>query len=194
MKKILLILVILSNIILLSTSCKKGEDDPAISLRSRDSRFAGKWHVTLIDYVNTSFSTGDTFSTTTTMSLNGSNLTLEIKSGIVTTTYKAENYDLNVEIKKNNDYSCSQSYTENGQSKTSSYLQKWNWLNTEKTLVNLPMWFGGSTSFFNNNIWHLRELRDKKLVLVMERSYDDNNTVSEDKFTATFRIEFEKVK
>jgi len=48
MKKILLLLAILSSIVAISVSCKKGPDDPFISLRSRNSRIIGTWKIKYI--------------------------------------------------------------------------------------------------------------------------------------------------
>lgn len=64
-KAVLAILVVASSI----TACKKGEGDPAISLRSRAARVAGEWKVssqeTKSDYSNTSTgSTGNSGSST----------------------------------------------------------------------------------------------------------------------------------
>jgi len=58
MKKLLLITVIISSVIAISVSCKKGANDPFLSIRSRDSRIVGIWkiHGISIDSVITSTS------------------------------------------------------------------------------------------------------------------------------------------
>ncbi|MGV3631196.1 MAG: hypothetical protein ACO1O6_08320 [Bacteroidota bacterium] len=56
---------VLLSVTLLS-SCKKGEDDPALSLRSRKARIAGEWKVTQMDYYEMSQSNGTTETSTMT--------------------------------------------------------------------------------------------------------------------------------
>lgn len=46
MKKIFAYLIIAATVVPAFTSCKKGENDPFLSLRSRKSRVAGEWKVT----------------------------------------------------------------------------------------------------------------------------------------------------
>jgi hypothetical protein len=49
MKKLLFVLSVFLFSGILVFSCKKGEDDPFISFRSRKARFSGDWHITLLD-------------------------------------------------------------------------------------------------------------------------------------------------
>jgi len=52
MKKLLLITAIISTIVAISMSCRKGSNDPFLSLRSRDTRLIGIWKIK--DIVNDS--------------------------------------------------------------------------------------------------------------------------------------------
>lgn len=63
--KTLIAVAVVSTVV---TSCKKGDDDPALSLRSRKARFAGEWKVatdiTESTSINTSYPSGTTVTTT----------------------------------------------------------------------------------------------------------------------------------
>lgn len=189
MKRIFLFLIISSSFLLLVSSCKKGEDDPSISFRSRDSRFVGNWKVKLIDYVGSFSNAGG--KVTYSIVLNGSTLNYtQTENGVENQTTLTD-YNMNIEIKKNNDYTFVQTYLINGESRNHSYSRKWYWLNSDKTLVFMSIDCGSFRSF---DRWHLRELKNKELVLVMESSSDYKNTSSTEKETITLRLEFEKVK
>lgn len=53
MKKVKLSILALLAIAAIAPSCKKGEEDPGLSLRSRKSRIAGEWSVTSFDITGT---------------------------------------------------------------------------------------------------------------------------------------------
>jgi hypothetical protein len=61
-KAVLAILVVASSI----TACKKGEDDPGLSLSSRKARFAGEWKIDSFESSMTDVTTSNGSSTTTT--------------------------------------------------------------------------------------------------------------------------------
>lgn len=77
MKKLLIAFFLLGTISSTIVSCKKGENDPSLSLRSRKARLTGEWKVTAYETIETG-SDGDSFSE----SLNGSILTVtDINNG-----------------------------------------------------------------------------------------------------------------
>jgi hypothetical protein len=61
-KSVLAILVVASSI----TACKKGDDDPGLSLSSRSSRIAGEWKVDSYESATTDVSTNNGLNTVTT--------------------------------------------------------------------------------------------------------------------------------
>lgn len=93
MKKSIISLLTLALIVLTFKSCKKGEDDPSLSLRSRTARVAGEWKVSVKD-MKTSTTTIDFLGTTTTGTnsevLNGTTLTVESVSNGSTSTQVTE--------------------------------------------------------------------------------------------------------
>lgn len=60
------------------TSCKKGENDPGLSLKSRTSRLTGEWEVDKekTDYINTSSYDGSSNSSSGSTTINGNSLTI----------------------------------------------------------------------------------------------------------------------
>lgn len=59
------------------TSCKKGENDPGLSLASRTARLSGEWNVTSASMVTTTVSGSNT--TVSTMTVAGNTVTIEDK-------------------------------------------------------------------------------------------------------------------
>jgi len=53
MKKILLITAVISSIVAISLSCRKGPNDPFFSIRSRESRLVGVWNMNSL-YIDSS--------------------------------------------------------------------------------------------------------------------------------------------
>ncbi len=101
MKKInksLLYLVVLSLVFPLIESCKKGENDPFLSLSSRKSRVEGTWTVSKMTGTNTSSTIMGiaTLITNATMNYDGSTETIEVSAGSAgstpTTSYDTSHY------------------------------------------------------------------------------------------------------
>jgi len=101
MKKInksLLYLVVLSLVFPLIESCKKGENDPFLSLSSRKSRVEGTWTVSKMTATNTSSSLmgATALITNATMNYDGQTATVEVSAGSAgstpTTSYDTIHY------------------------------------------------------------------------------------------------------
>lgn len=124
MKKTLLAVIVLLSIIVIP-SCKKGEDDPFISLRSRDARVTAKWK--LVDYQR-QYNYYNSISSTET--LNGSIL-------IVTENGDSYSYSYSQELEINSDGTYKESTVIDGDVATESSI--WYWLNTtdDKTSISL---------------------------------------------------------
>ena len=125
MKKILPFLLVILSLIAIP-SCKKGEDDPFISFRSRDARITAKWKLVNYEYQYTSSSGfGNTSSV-----LNGSILT-ETSGGFT------NSYSYSKELEINSDGTYNVTTIEDGDVYTSTSI--WFWLNTteKKTSISL---------------------------------------------------------
>ena len=151
-------------------SCKKGENDPFISFRSRDARITGKWKVVnyeLIDNNNGSINTS---------SLNGSILTETINGN--STSYS---YSQNWEIQANG--VLKYTYIIDGELLSGSV--SWHWLddNQNKTKIIL----------YGDEIYVVDRLTNNELVLKIESSDTDlsngNNYVNSFSQTITFEKE-----
>ena len=116
MKKNLLFLalaVIASSTLL--SSCKKGENDPFLSLKSRDARITALWKLTSAE--SSENNDGSIFTT----NFDGSIMTNYFPGGF-TDTYS---YSLSIEIKKDGTYQSIE--TDDGVIETVD--GRWNWLN-----------------------------------------------------------------
>jgi hypothetical protein len=104
MKKLLIAFFLLGTISSTIVSCKKGENDPFLSLRSRKARLTGEWKVTGYETKETD-SDGDSYSE----SLNGSIITVtDINNG---GTPDVSTYVFTSSITFNKDYTFTQIQT-----------------------------------------------------------------------------------
>jgi len=146
MKKNLLFLalaVIASSTLL--SSCKKGENDPFLSLKSRDARITALWKLT---------------SAESSVNNDGSIFTTNFDGSIMTNYYPGGftdnySYSLTIEIKKDGTYQSIE--TNDGDIETID--GKWYWVNSakNKTSVNLD----------NLGTFEVNGLRSKELILKM---------------------------
>ncbi|MFN6946328.1 MAG: hypothetical protein ACK4ND_15370 [Cytophagaceae bacterium] len=181
MKKILtfaLSLPLMAGLTFSFTACKKGDDDPAISLRSRDARITGEWKLTQLESMSASESEGSKVSYHT--SFNGSIMTDKITvNGNSETEFST--FSMNLTIDKGGKMKT-QSVTNGDISEETDY---WSWVNTTKNKTGINL--GEDGGFFE-----ILELRNSKMVLVSESSSfykalgSSNSTISNGKSTLTF--------
>ena len=146
MKKNLLFLalaVIASSTLL--SSCKKGENDPFLSLKSRDSRITALWMLT---------------SAESSVNNDGSIFTTNFDGSIMTNYYPGGftdnySYSLTIEIKKDGTYQSIE--TNDGDIETID--GKWYWVNSAKNKT--------SISLDNLGTFEVNGLRSKELILKM---------------------------
>lgn len=136
----LMIILIGSSTIL--SSCKKGEEDPFLSLRSRDARITALWKLTSAESMS-NFD-GDLY----TSSFNGSLMTNTSPWGSGSNAYS-----LSIEIKKDGTY---QSIETSG-SNMETTDGRWIWLNSAKNKT--------SISLDNLGTFEVRGLKSKELIL-----------------------------
>lgn len=169
MKKILVTVIVLLSIIVIP-SCKKGEDDPFISLRSRDARVTAKWKLVNYEYQYTS--SGGFGSTSV---LNGSILT--VSSGGSTNSYS---YSKELEINSDGTYTITE--IEDGDIYTSKSV--WHWLNNtdDKT----------SISLYNDGNYVIDRLSSKELILRKESVSSETNNGTSYSSSSKSLLTFEK--
>lgn len=149
--------------ILTFNSCKKGENDPFISLRSRDARITGEWKLTGFSQTNVQYNPYSQTTTTTTQTLNGTNLT--VTSGSSSETYV---YSYEMTIEKDGAFSMVEIADGDKKEETGN----WFWLNSgkDKTYISL-----GSNQFY------VDQLKNSELVLVLNltsKETDSNGLVA----------------
>lgn len=153
-----------------STSCtKKGENDPFLSLKSRDSRITGTWNLSSSTYTSTSSTTvgGTTTTSTFTTTYDGTLLTTVQGQTTNSSTYSQE-----LIINKDGTYSLKT--TQDGDiTEGSGY---WWWLNDSKKKTRLALdddW----------NSFDISQLKNKEMILTQDtwmKDTDSNGDIYED--------------
>jgi hypothetical protein len=219
MKKILIYSLALGLILPMFNGCKKGADDPGLSLRSRDARITGIWELVEATESRKSVytSTANTITTTITTerdaNFDGSvfSFTELETTKIDTTTYKItkrnDNYKLEVEILKDNTSTTKETRTESEgctENKKDCPIVKyanqttvknetkgnWFWLNSKKNKVAID----GPHQYFTGNIKRL----SKDEIIFEEDStteYEEKTTTgtTTTKVTVTNTYTFKKI-
>jgi hypothetical protein len=191
-----LIVIIAALFVLMDLSCKKGEDDPVISLRTRKQRITGKWSLEKGNASLTIFNPGSSPEVRNFSFSAGKGL-LDI-SGVQVTYYFT--YMLNLEFGKKGEFKLLENF--NGKSLNADGT--WNFTgkivedqkNKEEVFFKLKTVSSSSTDdhLFNclvtNFAYKIKELRNNKLVLY---TYTDAyvNSVGE---RAVFQGEYTMVK
>ncbi len=188
MKKTISILFITTILISTFTSCKKGDNDPAISLLSRKARLTAEWELT--DWSRTEIS-GSNF---TTYYFNGSILTTIIGNN----TSSTSSYTENLEVLSDGTYSIktTQVYTGNSSS-TNTYSEDgyWSWLEGNKqdkikdkervhfSPKSVSINYNGNASYISydgdNEGISFRISRLSSKELIVETEYSETNTASD---------------
>lgn len=206
--KQLLALLMLTSIVF--TGCKRGEEDPAISFKSRDSRIEGEWDLT--SYTKeTSTTTENVAATggenssiqTSNISYTGTTLT---KSGTQNlngdiTVYEPEsfNYTLAVTFDKDGTYTFEETLTSKetiGTKNSESGTGAWMWSNTAKNKTGIQVSVFGASSELDVDygIFTLKKLsKDEMIWTYSEVSYnkeEENSNDAENKSETVTTVEY----
>lgn len=128
MRNSLSFLLLSTMVVLIFASCKRGEDDPFISFRSRDVRLKGDWKLTdLTSVVSTSTQGGTPQTITVTTTYDGANRSVTTSNGVTSTTVSTT-YSASLSIKDDGRYELE--ITENGTVSSSSGT--WFWVDSDK--------------------------------------------------------------
>jgi hypothetical protein len=160
--------------------CRKGENDPLISLRSRDARVTGDWKLVEFESTRTDFfSSGNmTFTDVRTTSYDGTTWTTTNPGG--TNSYS---YSRNLLIEKDGTYI----YSETNDGDYEEESGRWSWLNDAKNKRRILL--------DNHGISYIDQLKNSEMVFVEE--YEDSYTDADGEtgtFTFTSRAVYEKQK
>jgi hypothetical protein len=144
-------------------ACKKGENDPFLSLKTRNARITGTWKLTSQETSETYTSDGETDVYST--SYNGTTLNTT-ESGVTNSVP----YSQTIEI--NNDGTYKMTIIEDGV--TNERQGNWWWLNSKKKKVRIA--FDDDWGSF-----YIDQLKNKELVLTI----DESNSTFEDGYSAS---------
>ena len=188
-KQILKLSMAIAVIALVFSSCKKGENDPFISLKSRTARLANTWELTSEDYTTTG-SDGDSYTSTTKYAYaNGietRTTTFTIMGGNSTTSSSTSTFTKKYTFDKKGTYTL-----EVNDGEIETFEGNWVWLNKNKNVglagkEALMMSttkdvdgsdtynYSGKSNDFNKQ-WVLDKLSSKELVILFDYSYTDSD-------------------
>jgi hypothetical protein len=185
MKRILLLVIMAAIVMPAFVACKKGANDPSISLKSRNSRLIGKWKLTKVEGTNTYVSGGSTV--TETHSFNGTIYTVTVSpgggSGQATGSFE-------MEILKDGGYTFSESFTPSGSGTAdiSTGTSYWYWMGNDNSKVAVDFADGGS-NLFGGGIYNVDKLSSKELILIWNSESTNNGDPDNSSFTYTFTAE-----
>jgi hypothetical protein len=165
-------------------SCKKGEGDPALSLRSRKARMAGEWKASAGKGSDTQGSS------TTTFTYDGTTITQT--SNNITFSY---GQTIDVTIEKDGTFKSTTVSTINNSTTTSTETGTWNFtsgVGEAKNKSQLMMMTLSSTTATGNNtntetytgldaptvIYDIYQLKNKEIILTQKGSNTDSNGTS----------------
>jgi len=170
MKRIVVLSLYLIVTFVLFNGCRRGEDDPFISFRSRKARVTGKWKMTSIK--RTSYETDIFGSTTKIFTGNGSTYTRTEQNSNGTNFSKTGIYTYEITFKKDGSYTAQ--INEDGN--IANIEGKWNFTGgvgdmKDKSQITLyetsyksPGYTFTSTGHYFNDTYDLKELRNNKMV------------------------------
>ena len=172
------------------SGCKKGEDDPGISFRSRTARLAGNWKLSSMDYTTTNTGNGST--STAHYTYSGTILSYVYTSNGYTDTQTLM-YTNNIEIEKDGTYNQTIIYDGNNNIETGNWL----WVrkskeqdlkkkeavlfsSTSKTDSDGTSTYSGKTNL-GGNAMVIKRLANKEMVFL----FDYSHTTSDGKVNNT---------
>jgi hypothetical protein len=193
LKHISLLLLTVIVFFCLSSCLKKGEDDPLFSLRTRKARVVGKWKIKSGKevFTNQFYASGPHFDElTTTFSENSFE---QIYKEANSTEISTGSLSYEMEFKKDGEFISTAIYND---ASTTVLKGKWDFTgkvgehkNKDQIVINYTSQLytstgtysvNNSSSIFEGNktdqTYYIKELRNKKIVLVSEYSSTDNNT------------------
>lgn len=177
MKKVFLIFFVSMLAAATFQSCKKGENDPAISFRSRDARLIGTWN--LVSVLGTWDRVEGGTHTYSTFTYDGITFLDDINTGNVggTGTYE-------MTIEKSGDMSYVETLKVGNQTLIYNGAGYWEWLNTDKNKTMLSL--VGGVHLFTGGDCIVDRLAYKELVIKRKYNTNDNGDTYSSDFTYTF--------
>ncbi len=155
MKKYTSPLIALACLLMLTTGCKVGADDPNLSLTSRDARLLGNWRLTSAAGYDSLVSNVDIEARVT--KFDGTQLTVEHTptTGLIETN----TVQIDMVITEGGDLTV----TENWDGEIVTSAGNWRWVDTDRDKSELSL--GGDPGSITAGTWSVTRLAKKELVL-----------------------------
>ena len=169
--------------------CKKGPNDPSISLRARDARIRGTWELKKVANSTTknfyiSNAIESTLTETTTETFDGTTWTATDAAGGVSVSDNSS-YALEMSIEKDGTLSAKE--TDDGRIR--EFNNDWFWLNSKKNKSEISLGMYGAKRF-DRGLYSIDRLSNKELILTysyrekdIDSSGDGYETTVEEKWT-----------
>ena len=183
-------ILIISSIVLLFASlnsCKKGEDDPFLSLLPRTQRLAGEWTLKSAEYTKQYKSVFDSTMQTEYYTFIDENYTKITKVGSLTVENKIYSYSDKIKIDKTGKYN--ETVTNDGENLT--YEGIWTWINKNKEnglknkeaillTITKKIEADGATTYsgktiYPDDIMIFKKLTNKEFVIQFDYSHPNDN-------------------
>ncbi len=185
----MLAMFILSLTSLVSCS-KKGEDDPFLSFKSRDTRLAGDWTLTSMDgsAKSTSVVRGTTTENSTVVTYSGSEQTTTPSTGNPST----KKYTLSLVIDKDGTITYThERFNTDGESTGVSTIQgSWNWETTGKRKSGINIDISGPSDLPLMGSWDVTQLKNKEIVFSKSTRVETSSNDVEKEDISTTSITF----
>lgn len=183
------------------SACKKGPDDPFISLRSRKARVVGDWKMKKGSNESSDQNTSNTSNNQSTSSTTYNESSYTTVSHFTSGTNTQDNtstgsYSLKISFKKDGTFD----YSEEQDGDTYTAKGTWNFtggVGSKKNKEQIVLHFtsstysGGSSILTGNQVdvtFDLKELRNKKMVVTFEENSADTNDNGNQ--TSSFKAEY----
>lgn len=169
MKKTILFVFTVIAVMLTFNGCKKGENDPFLSLKSRNARITATWKLSKQEYkkIVTHKTGGTTVIKTTTRNFDGSLMTVTTSIGTTSNPYSWE-----ITIEKDGTYSMTKIEAGYKTEQTGN----WWWLDDKNNKARIVF-------DIDNESYKIDQLKSKELILTQD--YTDKDTNSDGDFYET---------
>lgn len=160
MKKLLIAVVVLATF----AGCKKGENDPFLSFRSRDARVVGEWKVSNYSYDETTVNGTQTI--TTKVTYDGSKYTST--NSVANPPVDQATYDTKIEILKDGTVKYTQVMNLGNASSTTVQEGTWIWADSRKNKSQIFIAVAGNTvgnNYIQGGTYVVDQLKNKEMIL-----------------------------
>ncbi|MDD3876144.1 MAG: hypothetical protein PHT69_05955 [Bacteroidales bacterium] len=171
-------LVVIFALPMLSSCGKKGEGDPGLSFKSRESRLMRAWKLTKIEGTE-QYQDFNNNTVILTYSYDGTIYTMSGGGQSVSGTGTFE-----VEYLEYGNLTVNETFTANGNTDVYSATGTWQWLGSDGE-QNYLLTDGGN-NIFNGGLYYIYRLASKELILKQSYNQNDNGDVSKGDYTYTF--------